>query len=91
VLGRVSLDGRQSIELTWSSSFGPMTVKTKPWVDAQTYLPLRSVQTQTAQRGMLLETDTTVYQILPATPANLGLLRPPIPAGFTRTATSPHF
>lgn len=91
VLGRVSLDGRQSIELTWSSSFGPMTVRTTLWVDAQTYLPLRSVQTQTAQHGMLLETDTTAYQILPATPANLGLLKPPIPAGFTRTATSPHF
>ncbi len=31
------------------------------------------------------------YQILSATPANLDLLTPPIPAGFTRTASSPHF
>jgi hypothetical protein len=40
---------------------------------------------------VLLETDTIEYHILPATPANLNLLKPPIPPGFTRTATSPHF
>ncbi len=33
---------------------------------------------------MLLETDTTEFQILPATPAILDLLAPPIPAGFTQ-------
>jgi hypothetical protein len=92
VLGRVSLDGRQAIELTWSSSLGRLAVTTTLWVDAQTYLPLRSTSTmRAALHGAPLETDTTVYQILSATPSNLDLLSPPIPAGFTRTASSPHF
>jgi hypothetical protein len=94
VLGRVSLDGRQAIEVTWSTSLGRVTTLTTLWVDAQTYLPLRSVTTGRAEagaRGVLLSTDTTDYQILSATPANLDLLTPPIPPGFTRTATSPNF
>jgi hypothetical protein len=36
-------------------------------------------------------TATTAYQILPASPANLNLLTPPIPPGFTRIARSPNF
>jgi len=94
VLGRVSLDGRQAIEVTWSSSHGPITVTTTLWVDARAYVPLRTVTTTRATAGarhVLLETDTMEYQILPATPASLDLLKPPIPPGFTRTATSPHF
>jgi hypothetical protein len=92
VIGTVELEGRQAVELTWSTSQGPLTVTTTLWVDARTYQPLRSVMTTRAPRqDVLLETDTTQYQILPATPANLGLLTPPIPPGFTRTATSPHF
>jgi hypothetical protein len=94
VLGRVSLDGRQAVEVTWSSSHGPITVTTTLWVDARTYVPLRTVTTTRAASGardVLLETDTMDYQILPATPANLDLLKPPIPPGFTRTATSPNF
>jgi hypothetical protein len=46
---------------------------------------------ETGARDVLLSTDTTDYQILSATPANLDLLSPPIPVGFTGTATSPHF
>jgi hypothetical protein len=94
VLGRVSLDGRQAVEITWSWSHGPITMTTTLWVDARTYAPLRTVTTTRAAagaRGLLLETDTIEYQILPATPANLDLLKPPIPPGFTRTATSPSF
>jgi hypothetical protein len=95
VLGPVSLDGRQAIKVTWSTSLGrATTLTTTLWVDAQTYLPLRSVTTDRAEAGardVLLSTDTTDYQTLPATPANLDLLTPPIPPGFTRTATSPHF
>jgi hypothetical protein len=61
-------------------------------VDARTYQPLRSVMTTRARpHDALLETDTTQYQILLATPANLSLLTPPIPPGFTRTASSPNF
>jgi len=88
VLGRVSLDGRQAIELTWSSSPGRMTVTTTLWVDAHTYVPLRSVATtRAALHDAAVETDTNEYQILPATPANLDLLSPPIPPGFTHTAS----
>jgi hypothetical protein len=94
VVGRVSLDGRQAVEVTWSSAHGPITVTTALWVDARTYAPLRTVVTTRAEAGARdapVEVDTTDYQILPVTPANLNLLKPPIPAGFTRTATSPHF
>jgi hypothetical protein len=96
VAGTTSLNGRKAVELTWSRSFGRRrTVTTTLWVDARTYLPLRSAATMRVRAAglhdVLLETDTMVYQILPAIPGNLDLLAPPIPAGFTRTATSPHF
>jgi len=92
VIGPVELAGRQAVEITWSTAQGPLTVTTTLWVDARTYQPLRSVATTRALRQhVLLETDTTQYQVLPATPANLALLAPPIPPGFTRTASSPHF
>ena len=92
VVGPVRLDGRPAIEVTWSLSAGPMTRKTTLWVDAGTYLPLRSVSTMRAgPRHAPLESETTTFEILPATPANVALLAPPIPPGFTRTATSPHF
>jgi hypothetical protein len=92
VTGEVRLQGRQAIELTWSASHGPLTVTTTLWVDARTYRPLRSVATTRARhRDVPLETDTTQYQVLQATPANLDLLNPPIPPGFTRTASSPNF
>jgi hypothetical protein len=92
VTGEVRLDGRQAVKLTWSRSHGLLTVTTTLWVDARTYQPLRSIATMRAQpRDTLLETDTTEYQVLSATPASLHLLTPPIPAGFTRTATSPDF
>ena len=91
VAGTVSLHGRRALELTWSSTTGPMTTTSTLWVDDQTYLPLRSVLTMRRQPGTPFQTVTTDYEILPATPANLNLLTPPIPAGFTRTATSPRF
>jgi hypothetical protein len=92
VIGPVELDGRRAVELTWSTSPGRLTVTTTLWMDAGTYFPLRSVAVMRAPLGnAVLETDTTHYQILPATPANLSLLTPPIPAGFTRTAKSPNF
>lgn len=92
VIGTVELDGRQAVELTWTSSPGRLSATTTLWVDARTYQPLRSVSTTRAPRGGApLEADTVQYQVLPATPANLALLSPPIPPGFTRTATSPYF
>jgi hypothetical protein len=92
VTGTVSLQGRKAIELTWSRSMGQLTITTTLWVDARSYVPLRSATTmRTSVNGGILQTDTTDYQILAATPANLDLLTPPIPAGFTRAARSPHF
>jgi len=92
VVGPVHEQDRQAVELTWSRSPGQMTVTTTLWVDAGTYRPLRSVTTiRAGLHDMLVETDTTEYQILPATQANLDLLTPPIPDGFSRTAKSPHF
>ena len=92
VVGTVSLHGRRALELTWSRKTGPLTTTSTLWVDDQTYVPLRSVTTMGGgPGGTPLQTVTTDYQILPATPANLNLLTPPIPAGFTRTATSPRF
>jgi hypothetical protein len=81
-----------TLELTWSRTIGARTSVTTLWVDARTYLPLRSVST--ARRGPgagPVHTISTDYQVLPATTANLGLLTPPIPAGFRRTATSARF
>jgi hypothetical protein len=92
VVGTVNLQDRPAIEVTWSRTLGPVTTATTLWVDARTYVPLRSVGTMRAgSANRLLETDTTDYQILPATPANLDLLTPPIPAGFRQTAASPNF
>jgi hypothetical protein len=92
VTGTAKLEGREAIELTWSQSPGRLTVATILWVDARTYQPLRSVATMRAPlNDAVLQSDTMRYQVLPATPANLDLLTPPIPAGFTRTAASSCF
>jgi hypothetical protein len=92
VIGNVQLNGRQAVELTWTSSPGRLTLTTTLWVDAQTYQPLRSASTtKVPQQAAPLDSDSVQYRILPATPANLALLTPPIPPGFTRTPTSPHF
>jgi hypothetical protein len=94
----VRLQGRPAIELTWSRRLGParigMAVTTRLWVDPRTYVPLRSITTQSAGPSghhHALFTDTANYRVLAPTSANLALLTPPIPAGFTRTATSPHY
>ena len=94
MVGKARLGGREAIELRWSRLLGRMSVTTDLWVDAQAYSPLSSVTTTRAEAGgrdLLLTTETTSYHILSATPANLKLLSPPIPPGFTRVATSPHF
>lgn len=98
VVGSVRLQGQPAIELTWSRRLAPlgrgMAVSTRLWVDPRTYVPLRSITTQWAGPSghrQALFADTANYRILAATPANLDLLTPPIPPGFTRTATSPHY
>ena len=98
VVGTVRLQGRPAIELTWSRWLPPLkrdiAVTTRLWVDPRTYMPLRSVISQWVGppgHRQALFADTASYRILAATTASLDLLNPPIPAGFTRTATSPHY
>jgi len=98
VVGTVRLQGRPAIELTWSRGLPPLkrdiAVTTRLWVDPRTYMPLQSITTQWAGPSghrRALFTDTANYRVLAATSANLALLTPPIPAGFTRTATSPYY
>jgi hypothetical protein len=77
VAGTNRIAGRQAIRLYWSPP--GRADKTTLWVDARTYLALRAVLR--SPNGTSITVD---YQILPATPANLKLLNPPIPAGFRR-------
>lgn len=110
VVGEVHLNGHAAIELTWTQlDGGPESgTTTRYWVDARTYLPLRSVLTEWVHatkrhpktfngqklrpgQTLVFSSETQNFQIIPATPANLDQLTPPIPAGFTRTAHTPHF
>jgi len=85
VVGHTRLDGHDAIELSWADAGASSYL----WVDASTYLPLREiVNLPVGGPGKTITTtDQTNYELLPATPANLALLSPPIPAGFTQTAT----
>jgi hypothetical protein len=88
--GQGRADGRQALKLTWLTRFGSVKTTTDLWVDARTYQPLRDSSTMRValrNREETLQTQTTDFRILAATPANLRLLSPPIPPGFTRTAT----
>jgi len=100
VAGPASVQGQPAVQLTWTMLEGPPGrqhhgVTTRLWVDAQTYVPLQVVTSSwlqpPGQPRTAFQTVTRQYRFLPPTPANLALLNPPIPAGFTRTASSPHF
>ena len=82
VVDRTRLDGQQAIELS-ETGRGTDLIEPLPtllWVNAQTYLPMRLV-------GGTASTEMGVFNFsyLPATPASLALLRPPIPAGYPRS------
>jgi hypothetical protein len=83
VVGRTHLDGQQAIELS-ETGHGQDVLEPLPvrlWVSAQTYLPIRLVF------GSGHGSEATAIQdfrYLPPTPANLALLRVPIPAGYPR-------
>ena len=82
VVGRTRLDGQRAIELS-ETGRGTDIIEPMParlWVNAQTYLPIRLVS-GAASTGMAVED----FSYLPATPANLALLRVPIPAGYPRS------
>ena len=82
VVARTRLDGQQAIELS-ETGRGTAIIEPMPtlmWINAQTYLPMRLVS-GAASTGMAVED----FSYLPATPANLALLRVPIPAGYPRS------
>jgi hypothetical protein len=85
VVGRTQLDGQQAIELSETdrgdnnTALEPLPVRL--WVNAQTYLPIRLViGVGGGGQGIAVQD----FRYLPPTPANLALLRVPIPAGYPR-------
>jgi hypothetical protein len=87
-----TLNGRPAIELTLKEvdRQGKATVNSWTeylWVDASTYLPLHDVTTFGPPGGATHAVED--FQYLPATPANLAKLTPPIPAGFKQVFPKP--
>jgi hypothetical protein len=86
-----TLNGRPAIEYSLHTTSKAGSIKSwfidNLWVDASTYLPLR----ETSDDGSTgFDTVGTIdYEYLPATPANLAKLTPPIPAGFKRVYPAP--
>lgn len=86
-----TLNGRPTIEFSLHTTSKAGKIKSwsidNLWVDASTYLPLR----ETSDEGSTgFDTvGTSDYEYLPATPANLARLTPPIPAGFKRVYPAP--
>jgi hypothetical protein len=66
VVGKQAVGGVNAIEITGSSGH------LRLWVNSATYLPMRLEEAG-------LQTD---FQWLPATPANLAMLKLPVPPGF---------
>ena len=85
VAGTGSLDGRRVIKLTWHVTGGPVD---DLWVDANTYLPVESVSTDTvgAPGHTVKDVFTDQYTYLVPTAANMAKLQVSVPSGFTRTA-----
>jgi hypothetical protein len=77
VVGRAHLNGQPAIELHESGYRKgiPESLPGRLWVNARTYLPIRLVFGGTVRD----------FRYLPPTPANLALLRVPIPAGYPRS------
>lgn len=87
----VSLNGRAAIMLVWRQDDeragfrdGSRTVL---WVDAGTYFPIRESVERIYHSWRTR--SVTDYETIGATKSALALLTPPIPPGFTQTAT-PH-
>jgi hypothetical protein len=82
VLQRTRLEGQPGLELS-ETGRGPDIYEPLPtllWVNARTYLPIRMVN------GVGHSSVTTFeWSFLRPTPANLALLRVPIPPGYPRS------
>jgi hypothetical protein len=87
VVDTEQFDGRPAIRLTLTAD-DPIPTKTL-WVDAKTYMPLQVAFTVASPNGTAISSNTIQYQVLRAISANLALLTPPVPAGFTRTTKAP--
>jgi hypothetical protein len=93
VVRRLTLNGRTLIEISVPDSHTPGSVSTV-WVDARTHLPVTSPIYMTRLPGkhgspayeVYFFNTTAYFGYLPPTSQNLAALRPPVPAGFTRTA-----
>ena len=97
VAGRQAVQGHDALKLTLAVPGGTTASRGKAgewlvlWVDARSYELLQSaIATSTPEGKLGLHPPVTYYHYLPATKANLALLTPPIPAGFTRTRQPPH-
>jgi hypothetical protein len=87
VVGTGEVDGRKALKLSLDS--GRADTTTFFWVDARTYMFLRMVTTSTYGNGSKVGRNSFESRVLPATQANLALLTPVIPAGFTRVPKQP--
>ncbi|MHB1776066.1 MAG: hypothetical protein ACYCU7_08775 [Acidimicrobiales bacterium] len=84
LVGRAIVGGRETLELrstVTTSGPHPVARSTTLWVDAASFLPIRS--TSVGRVG-----EQTVFRWLPATPANAGILHATVPAGFRHVGTS---
>ena len=86
IVGHATIDGRDTLELRRTDL--PAVADTV-WVDATSYLPVRSRLSAPVGDGSVTTTSTVDYDFLPATPANLALLTPIVPPGYTQTAAPP--
>ena len=85
VVGRVTVDGQRAIELRSGSA---RTGMVELWVNPDSYLPIRDIETAPGQSPASPQAIRDDYTWLPATAANLRLLTPAaaIPAGFTKVS-----
>jgi hypothetical protein len=83
---RTTLNGRAALEFSFKVPGNPNSPTSHLWVDAATYLPLR--ETDFYGPSGMVSTGTLDFEYLPATPANLAKLTPPIPAGFKRVSNN---
>lgn len=84
-VGPATVAGRRAIE--FRSDVQDQAARWDLWVDAATYLPIRLTQSSLSKPSQV--NVTVDFQFLPATPANLAKLTPPIPSGFKRVAPPP--
>jgi hypothetical protein len=77
ILGTEQLDGRRTLHLRVDEIKGSPPIRLDLWVDAESYLPYRSITVKTGRSW------TTDYGWLPRTDTNLAALDLAPPAGFT--------